>query len=324
VFAPELRDPPVEGVAAVSLGKAVGIPANGSIAPLGLDLRMLIRFDLGLDPAEVIHVHEPFLPASLAAVWRAPRGVPVVGTFHAAAERFLPYALARPILRPTTRRLAATTAVSPAARRLVRRYAPVDPELVPNGVDVDAYTSAEPDPWAAGLGTVVLFVGRAERRKGFDVALRAFVGSAAGRSDVHLVTTARPQDVDLAAEGVAGRVHCLGPVPDERKIALYHAADLVVVPSLGGESFGIVVLEAMAAGAAVLASDIPGYRYAGGDAPVYVPPGDVRAWRMALDEMLDDPARREEAAKRGRARARDFDWSHVTEQTLAVYERVLR
>lgn len=321
VFGPELRgEQGLDGVQTVSLGRAVGVPANGSIAPLGIDPRMLVRLDLGLDAPDVVHLHEPFLPASLGALWRAPRSTPVVGTFHASADRFLPYAVARPALRRFARRLATTTAVSPAARDLVRRYVPVDPVLVPNGVDADAFADAEPDPWAAGLGRVVLFVGRAERRKGFETALRAFIGAAATRADVHLVCpTARPGEGEELAGEFAARVHALGGVARSRLLALYKAADVVVVPSRRGESFGLVVLEGLAAGAAVVASDIPGYRYAGGDAVRYLPAEDLPAWRRGLEDLLDDEEARLELARRGPDRARDLDWARIADEMLKVY-----
>lgn len=321
LFGPELRgpQPTLEGIGTVSLGGTVGIPANGSIAPLGIDPRMLVRFDLGLDPADVLHVHEPFLPASIFALLRRPKGTRVVGTFHAAADRFWPYAIAAPLLRRLSRRLDATTAASPEARRLVRRYVSVDPEIVPNGVDVGAFETTQPDPWAESLGRVVLFVGRPEPRKGFQTVLDAFATVAATREDVHLVWI--PAGPESAS---SERVHCLGLVSRERLMALHRAADVVCCASLGQESFGIVVLEGLAGGSAVLASDIPGYRHAGGDAPVYLPPGDVDAWAEALGRLLDDPGERAHVAARGADHVRAFDWSRVAEQTLRVYESVLR
>jgi phosphatidylinositol alpha-mannosyltransferase len=313
----------IEGVGTVSLGGAVSVPANGSIAPLGIDPRMLVRFDLGLDPADVLHVHEPFLPASIFALLRRPKGTRVVGTFHAAGDRFWPYAVAKPLVRRLARRLDATTAASPEARRLIRNYVSVDPLVVPNGVDVEAFAAAEPDGRAAALGRVVLFVGRAEPRKGFRTVLEAFATVVASRPDVHLVwIPANPDDVP--GELRHDRVHCLGPVTRERLMALHRAADVVCCASLGQESFGIVVLEALAGSSAVVASDIPGYRFAGGDAPVYVPAGDAQALSGALARLLDDPDERARVAARGPARAREFDWSRIAAEMLRVYEEVLR
>lgn len=325
LFGPELRgpQPDLNGVATVSLGGAVNIPANGSIAPLGIDPRMIIRYDPGLDPADVIHTHEPFLPASLFALLRRPDHTAVVGTFHANADAFWPYAVAAPLLRRLAKRLDATTAVSPAARRLVRRYVPVNPEIVPNGVDVNAFETALPDEWAKQQGeTMVLFVGRAEPRKGFAVAARAFAEAARTRPDVHLVAAgvdaaAVPADVDR------DRIHCLGWVDADRRNALIRAADICVFPSLGGESFGVVVIEGLAGGSAVIASDIPGYRFAGGDAALYVEPGNVAEWANAIGRLADEPAERKRLAGAGPARARCFDWSVVAEATVAVYERAL-
>jgi phosphatidylinositol alpha-mannosyltransferase len=324
LFGPELRGPQegLDGIGTISLGRAVNIPANGSIAPLGIDPTMLIRFDLALDAADVVHVHEPFLPVGLAALFRRPRNTAVVGTFHAAAERFAPYAIAAPLLRLAARRLNETTAASPEARKLVRRYVAVDPLVVPNGVDTKGFDKAEPDPWASDLGRVVLFVGRAEQRKGFDTVLKAFNAIAPTRPDVHLVWIPATE-ADIPDELRHERIHALGPVSHERKLALHRAAEVVLCASTGSESFGIVVLEGLAGGSAVLASDIPGYRYAGGDAPSYVAPGDVNAWIDALAMMLDDEQQRSAAAARAPDRAALFDWDAVADQTLHVYERAI-
>lgn len=326
LFGPELRGAQerLDGVATVSLGPSVNVPANGSVAPLGLDPRMLVRFDLTLDAADVVHLHEAFLPASLCAIARRPRRTAVVGTFHAAAERFWPYAVAAPLLRLAARRLDATTAVSPEARRLVRRYVNVDPQIVPNGVDVEFYEKAQADEWASRLGRVVLFCGRNEPRKGFDVVLRAFADVAATREDVHLVCfPAEPGDVPSGFEHLAGRIHCLGRISEVRKAALHRAADISCFASTGGESFGVVVLEGLAGASAVIASDIAGYRYAGGDVPAYAAPGDVGSWRDALIRLLDDPDERERRAAAGPDRARRFDWSQIAAQTVGAYERAL-
>lgn len=324
LFGPELRGraSKLEGVGTVSLGGAVNLPANGSIAPLGIDPRMIVRFDLALDPADVLHLHEPFLPAGLFAMLRRPKGTKVVGTFHAAADSFWPYALTAPLLRRAARRLDATTAASPEARKLVQRYVSVDPLIVPNGVDVASFQRAEPDAWASHLGRVVLFVGRPEPRKGSETVLKAFDAVAATREDAHLVWVPATPGA-LPAGTRPERIHCLGPVSRERLMSLHRAADVVCCASLGQESFGIVVLEGLAGGSAVLASNIPGYRYAGGDAPVYVPPGDVDAWSRELARLLDDDDERARLAAVGPQRARAFDWSRIAAETLHVYERVL-
>jgi len=324
LFGPELRGEQegLDGIGTVSLGRAINVPANGSIAPLGIDPTALVRLDLTLDAADVVHVHEPFLPVGLMALARRPPNTAVVGTFHAAAEKFLPYAIAAPLLRRASKRLDETTAASPEARRLVRRYVAVDPIVVPNGVDCDSFAKADPDPWASELGRVVLFVGRAELRKDFETALRAFDTIKATRPDVHLVWI--PATDDEIPSGVSrDRLHALGPVSRERLMALHRAAEVVLCPSSGNESFGIVVLEGLAGSSAVLAADIPGYRYAGGDAPVYVAAADVNAWSDALASLLDDDVRRASVASRGPDRAALFDWSLVADQTIDVYERAL-
>jgi phosphatidylinositol alpha-mannosyltransferase len=324
LFGPELRgrQERLEGVGTISLGPAVNIPANGSIAPLGIDPRMIVRFDLALDAADVIHTHEAFLPASLAAILRRPRNTAVVGTFHAAAEKFWPYAVTAPLLRRVAKRLDQTTAVSPEARKLVRRYVNVDPEIVPNGVDVEAYEKAEADEDALRLGKVVLLVGRVDPRKGFDIVCRAFARIAADEPDAHLLVTATPDQLPEAT--LSDRIHCIGVVDDARKLALHRAADVVCCASTAGESFGMVVLEGLAGGSAVIASDIPGFRYAGGDVATYAAPGDVDAWAAALRRLLADDTERERIAARGPDHARMYDWSRIAEQSVRVYERALR
>lgn len=323
LFGPELRgeQPRLDGVGTVSLGPAIDVPANGSVARLGIDPRMLVRFDLALDAADVVHAHEAFLPASIGAIMRRPKRTAVVGTFHAAAERFWPYAVAAPLLRRVAKRLDETTAVSPEARRLVRRYVNVDPEIVPNGVDVEAYEKAEADEDALRYGKVVLLVGRVDRRKGFDVVCRAFARVARDVRDAHLIVTATPDQLPEAS--LSDRIHCVGAVDDARKLGLHRAADVVCCASTASESFGIVVLEGLAGGSAVVASDIPGYRYAGGDVPLYTAPGDVGAWTNALRRLLVDDAERERLAAAGADRARIFDWSVIAEHSVQVYERAL-
>jgi phosphatidylinositol alpha-mannosyltransferase len=325
LFGPELRGKQegLDGIGTISLGRAINIPANGSIAPLGISPSMLVRFDLALDPADVVHVHEPFLPPGLAALLRRPSNTAVVGTFHAAAESFWPYAVFSPLVRLASRRLDATTAASPEARRLVRRYVNIDPTIVPNGVDVEAFEKSEPDEFARELdGSVVLFVGRAESRKGFETVLRAFSDVAQSRPDVHLIWI--PETEESIPAGIdRDRIHCLGHVTRERLMSLHRAADIVCCASLGQESFGIVVLEGLAGGSAVLSSDIPGYRFAGGDAPLYVPPGETAAWSGALGRLLDDETERKAIGARGPERAREFDWSVVADETIRLYEKAL-
>jgi phosphatidylinositol alpha-mannosyltransferase len=324
LFGPELRGEQegLDGIGTVSLGRAINIPANGSVAPLGIDPTALVRLDLTLDAADVVHVHEPFLPVGLMALARRPRGTAVVGTFHAAADRFLPYAMAALLLRFASKRLDETTAASPEARRLVRRYVAVDPLVVPNGVDCDAFAKSEPDRWASELGRIVLFVGRPEPRKDHVTALRAFAAVAPTHPDVHLVWVPGTQ-ADVPAGIACERIHALGRVPRERLMSLHRAADVVLCTSTGNESFGIVVLEGLAGSSAVLAADIPGYRYAGGDAPRYVEAGNVDAWIDALAALLDDDAERTLLAAKGPGRAALFDWDVVSERSIDVYRRAL-
>ena len=282
---------------------------------------MIVRFDLALDAADV-DPRPRSLPSCVPpAILRRPRNTAVVGTFHAAAERFWPYAVTAPLLRRVAKRLDATTAVSPEARKLVRRYVNVDPEIVPNGVDVEAYEKAEADEDALRLGKVVLLVGRVEPRKGFDIVCRAFARIASDEPDAHLLVTATPDQLPEAT--LSDRIHCSASSDDARKLALHRAADVVCCASTAGESFGMVVLEGLAGGSAVIASDIPGFRYAGGDVATYAAPGDVAAWATRSRRLLADDTDRERLAARGPDHARHFDWSRIAEQSVRVYERAL-
>lgn len=311
-----------------TVGRAVGVPFNDSVAPVALTPAAAAR-TLGALRAfgpDVVHVHEPAVPAvSLAATLRGPR--PVVATFHAWSDRDRLYRLARPLIRPTLRRLAARIAVSPAALDYHSRALGLPAgslTLVPNGVEVEAFATAEPDP---GLrdGPTLLFVGRLERRKGLAHLCRAYAGLRARHPDLRLVVVGdgperAPCERALPA-GVAEGVTFLGRVEQGDLPGMYACADVVVAPSLGGESFGVVLLEAMAARRPVVASDIPGYRTVLRDGVEgrLVPPGDVDALEQALDALLGNPALREAMAAEAAASVAAYDWGELAGRVREIY-----
>jgi phosphatidylinositol alpha-mannosyltransferase len=297
-------------------GRTVAVPANGSIARICCSPRAHRRVQEHLEEArlDLVHLHEPGTPSiSLLALLGRQR--PTVATFHAAAPRSLGYAVARPVLTPLFGRIHQRIAVSTAARELVGRYFPAPYRLIPNGVEVARFAGARPAPELVDLKPFVLFVGRPEPRKGFEVLRTA------------MEEVARAHDVRLVAAGIPGErrewLVPLGRVGGDRLPGIYAAADLFCAPSLGGESFGLVLAEAMAAGVPVVCSELPGYREAGKDAPLYAPPGDARALATALGEVLSSDGRSRALSEAGRRRAAELDWEVLVDQVIDCYRRAL-
>ncbi|MGH9283702.1 MAG: glycosyltransferase family 4 protein, partial [Acidimicrobiales bacterium] len=274
---------------------------------------------------DLVHVHEPLVPgpAMFAALVS---DAPVVATFHAYADRARLLDVAVPALRGVWRRLAARVAVSEAAAEFVaRRFGHGGLRIIPNGVDVELFREAEPARLPEGRR--ILFVNRLDRRKGFPVMVKAFRRVAATRPDVLLVVAGDGADRgavrDLRVEHRA-RVVMLGNVP-HAKLPPYHAAsELFCASATGRESFGIVLVEAMAAGLPVVASDIAGYREvvrAGVDG-LLVPPRDPEALAQAIERLLDDPETAKRLAAAGRERAERFSWDVVAGEVEELYREV--
>lgn len=296
VFAPldAAADAPA-GIALVPTGHAVSVRANGSVAPVTVSLpavRRAVRALRSLD-ADVVHVHEPFAPGLPYGVLAASRMAPIVATFHRSGDSIF-YALLRPLARMGARRLAARCAVSEAAAATASRALPGRYEVLFNGVEVDRYRRVEPWPTT---GPTVLFLGRHEERKGLHVLLEATEYLEQG-SDRLRATDARAPILWIAGDGPetaalrrrhpeSSTLRWLGVLTEEEKLRRLAAADVLTAPSLGGESFGMVLLEAMAARTVVVASDIEGYRAASGGCAVLVPPGDAGALAAALAGVLD-------------------------------------
>ena len=268
---------------------------------------------------DVVHLHEPLSPGPNHAALVGTT-IPAVGTFHSArAGKNGWYETFRPGLRPMMRRLAVSTAVSEDARRQVTQTFGGDCEILPNGVDVPSLASGRATPSSA---PAILFVGRHERRKGLAVLLDAFT-ELDRDADLWVIGDGPHQDA-LRGRGVP-RVEWLGRVGEEEKQARLRGATLACFPALDGESFGVVLLEAMAAGTALVASDIDGYRTVSraDREAVLVPPGDAEALRGALRSLLDDPARRAALVTDGRKRADEFSMTHLAERFLPLYERAM-
>ena len=317
----------IEGL--VPLGRALPVPANGSIARISLSFHLARRIRRTLDQErfDVLHFHEPLMPALPVTALRLNRHGVNVGTFHAYARQNLGYYYGRPILRRLFRRLDACIAVSEPARTFVNRYFPADYHVIPNGVDVSRFRPGlEPaaDVRRAGRQTL-LFVGRLEDRKGLATLLEAYGLLRQVRTDCQLVVVGDgPLRLGyerwVEEEGIPD-VRFLGYVPEAAKPATFAAADIFCAPNYGKESFGIILLEAMASGRPVVATAIDGFRQVmrDGEEGRLVPPHDAAALAGALRSLLDDPAARRRMGAAGHRTAQQYRWSLVTDQVLGVY-----
>ena len=314
------------------VGRAIPVRGNGSVARIsfGPQVAMVVARALREAKPDIIHVHEPLVPSvSMHAVLNA--NAPVVATFHSNVGRermsSLWFQLAAPMVRPVWNKLAQRIAVSEAARHSVTsRMGDDELLIVPNGVAVDRFAGATPATLPPGRH--LLFVGRLEERKGFRIAVEAFAQLATLYADLRLLVVGDGSERDAVDElepAVRSRVEMLGRVDDERLASYLRAATLYLGPATGGESFGIVLAEAMAAGLPIVASDISGYRDVArsGVEALLVPPGDPGALVAAVRQVLDDPALAKSLGERGRKRAHDFAWDAVTERIVAVYREVL-
>jgi phosphatidyl-myo-inositol alpha-mannosyltransferase len=313
-------EPWVKGV-----GRPIRVPYNGSVAPLcplpgsarkvGRELR-----EFGPD---VVHAHEPLAPStSMFATLRA--RAPVVATFHAYADRAALFSAVAPVLRPVWDRLRVRVAVSRAAAEFVEvRFSGELVRIVPNGADVELFAEAAP---ARDLpeGRRILFVNRLDPRKGFRDMVEAFRRVVGEIRDALLVVAGDGGErdaVDALEPAVRARVVMLGSVP-HADLAPYHVAcEVFCGPAVGRESFGIVLVEAMAAGLPVVATDIPGYREVVQDGVEghLVPPRDPDALATAILGLLKDPEEAKRLGEAGRQRARRYSWDNVVGELEAIY-----
>jgi phosphatidyl-myo-inositol alpha-mannosyltransferase len=328
VLAPADDDSPVPPYV-VPAGRAVPVPYNGSVARVNFGplsaarVRRWVR-DGGFD---VLHIHEPATPSlSLLACWAATG--PIVATFHTSNLRSRAMLAASTILEPALEKISARVAVSEDARRTLVEHVGGDAVLVPNGVFVDRFAAAEPEPGWRGTGGTIGFLGRLdEPRKGLPTLLAAMERVVAERPGVRLLVSGHGDAGEVVEEvspAVRAAVHFLGVTSEVDKARMLRTVDVYVAPNLGGESFGIILVEAMSAGAPVLASDLDAFSRVldGGRVGTLFPAGDVDALAGSLLDLLDDEPRRAALSRVGKAWVRRFDWSVVADQLLAVYETV--
>ncbi len=312
-----------------SAGRPVPVPYNGSVARLSFGPLSAARVRRWVHEGEfdVLHVHEPTAPSlSLLACWAATG--PIVATCHTSNPRSRAMLAASPILQPALEKISARIAVSEDARRTVVEHLGGDAVVIPNGVDTRFFAAAEPCPRWRGAGGTLGFIGRIdEPRKGLPTLLAAFPSIAARYPGVRLVVAGRGDVQDAARQvprALRDQVTFLGQVSEADKARLLRTVDLYVAPNLGGESFGIILIEAMSAGAPVLASDLDAFRRVllDGKAGELFETGSPDALAEAACRLLGDEPRRQELVESGRRVVRRYDWDTVIRDILAVYETV--
>jgi phosphatidylinositol alpha-mannosyltransferase len=314
----------------VPAGKSVPVPANGSVARLTFGPLSAARTRRWLREGDfdVLHIHEPAVPSlSLLSLWAAEG--PVVATYHRSSDRSRTMAAGHAILRPSMEKVMARIAVSEYSRDTLVHHVGGEPVVIPNGVYVDRYRNAEPrEEWRGSQGTVA-FIGRLdEARKGLDVLLKAWPAIRERRPGARLLVVGTG-DVDRARRrlpaGLRDTVTFLGGVDDHEKAQVLKTADVYVAPNTGGESFGIILVEAMAAGAAVVASDLPAFARVleDGHCGLLFGVGDSRALAESVGALLDDPQRRDAVRDAAATAVTQYDWSNVARRVLQVYETVV-
>ncbi len=307
----------------IPLGRTLGFKANGSVSNLAITpfgMAKLLR-ELRSGKFDVAHIHEPVAPITGWAVCGF-AGLPLVGTFHSYSTKWIPNQLGNALgARRVLNRLHVRIAVSQAAKWTGLRWFGGDYRVIPNGVHYDAESASRAALRPAGEKLRIVFVGQAVERKGLPLLLHAFEALREHIPTELTVIGPSPKELDpLLMDGTG--VRALGKVDDERKRYELERADVLCAPSLGGESFGMVLTEAFAAGTPVIASDIAGYRdvvHDGVDG-VLVPMGDAQALAEALRDLHDEPERRRRLAQAAARNVEKFAWERVAAEVLEAYE----
>lgn len=332
IVGPASEDPePIQGMQVVTIGRPRSIPASGSVVRIALPLRLAgeVKDLLEREQFDIVHVHEPLMPSLPTTFLRRSEAVNV-GTFHAAKDggnRL--YATTKSVLRHWFQRLDGRIAVSPAAERLVARYFPGYFNIIPNGIDPAPYADAQPLPRFMDGKFNILYFGRLEKRKGVKYLLRAFAGVKLEMPDTRLIIAGdgalrHRYETSIEKAGVEDVVFT-GWVSEADKTRYYASADVCCFPATGNESQGYVLLEALAAGKPVVASNIEGFAsvITDGVEGSLVLPRSEGAIALALVHLLADSDLRAEMGRRARLRAEQYSWDQVAQRVLSYYERLL-
>ncbi|CAN2202267.1 RfaG Glycosyltransferase [Candidatus Nanopelagicaceae bacterium] len=311
-----------------SAGRPIAIPYNGAVARVlfGPIAFARVRQWISNGSFDVLHLHEPAIPSiSLLACWAAEG--PMVGTFHAAAKRQKVTFAVAPILEPVIEKLTARIAVSEAARETLTEHLETDAIVVPNGIYADRYRDGSIDErWT---GNTIGFIGRfEEKRKGLDILAAALPAVIAQFPDVK-VFIAGPGDSEAALKEIDPSLHSrftfLGRITEEEKANFLASVALYIAPNTGGESFGIILAEALAGGASVVASNIPAFDslLGHGQYGTLFESENSQDLSMKIIDLLGDEKKRREIAQRGKIYAQEFDWDVVAEKIYDVYEMAM-
>jgi phosphatidylinositol alpha-mannosyltransferase len=310
----------------IRIGTGFAFPANGSVGRVTLSWRFktAVRAILDEHRFDILHFHEPLVPFLSPAMLDASDTVNI-GTFHAFGGFSPSYWIGGRFARGLAAKLHGRIAVSGAAKHFINRYFPGDYRIIPNGVDIDRYTSAEPYEELRDGTLNILFVGRFEERKGLIHLLKAYHRLRKRRVDARLLVVGdgprRREYRRFVGLRQIRDVEWLGRVNDADKARYFASADIFCSPATGQESFGVVLLEAMAAGVPIIASDIHGYKNVvqRNVQGLLVEPKNPRALAAALYKLAMDPELRQQMGEAGRERAPEYTWDRVTERIADFY-----
>jgi phosphatidylinositol alpha-mannosyltransferase len=312
----------------VSAGKPISIPYNGAVARVlfGPIAYARVRQWIGAGNFDLLHLHEPAIPSiSLLACWAAEG--PMVGTFHAAAKRQKVIFAIGPILEPAIEKLSVRIAVSEAARLTLTDHLETDAVVVPNGIYAKRYSDGSAqEKWS---GNTIGFIGRFEEpRKGLQVLVDALPIIARFAPDVRVIVAGpgNPKDFEKEIDPqLRDRFEFLGKITEQEKADFMSSVSLYVAPNTGGESFGIILAEALAGGACVVASDIPAFDslLGGGKYGALFESENPTDLAKVVIDLLRDEEKRKELAVAGKKRAQLFDWEVVAQQIFSIYEMAI-
>ncbi len=333
VIAPCSAPQTIEDEDFIPMGRPVPVPSGGSIARVSFSvwLQPRIKEMLQREKFDVVHLHEPFsgfVPLNVLSQTAA-MGTPNVATFHSFQGTWLYHVGVKRVVMRHFRMLQGRIAVSPPAYLYISGHFPAGYRIIPNGIDVEEFATAEPFPHLRDGMINLLFVGRLEKRKGLKYLLSAFSKLKWDWPNLRLlVVGAGSPDEDsyrIMSERNLKDVEFLGRVTDEEKARYFKSADIFCSPATGRESFGIVLLEAMAAGKPVVATNIDGYAsvITHGEEGLLVEPKSDNALAEAISSLLDAPRLRDSLAERGRKKANEYRWEIVAGKVMDYYETLL-